>query len=104
LEKLESKFTNNDGDGDKISSSLSSSDNNLSPTDTSKSMTTVDVKSDDELQPMWKEMESRVVRRKPRTVSESGGRTGRMNIRKTDEEVWLQEGLYDDHDTNAESK
>lgn len=53
------------------------------------------VQNEEDLQPMWKEMESRVTRRKPRTVAEMGGKTGRRNVRKTDEEMWLQEGLYD---------
>jgi hypothetical protein len=56
----------------------------------------VQVDNDEELQPTWKEMEGRVVRRRPRTVEEMGGRTGRINVRKTDEEIWLQEGLYND--------
>lgn len=55
----------------------------------------MDIHTDDELQPMWKEMEGRVVRRKPRTAAQLGGRTGRVNVRKTDEEVWLEKGLYD---------
>ena len=52
------------------------------------------IQDDQELQPMWKEMESRVTRRKPRTLRDTGGRIGRMNIRRTDEDIWLQEGLY----------
>ena len=59
--------------------------------------TTMDVQSEDELQPMWKEMEGRVTRRKLRTILETGGKTGRCNIRKTDEEYWLQGGLYNDN-------
>jgi hypothetical protein len=54
------------------------------------------VDNDDDLQPMWKSMESRVTRRRPRTVEEIGGRTGRTNVKKTDEDLWLREGLYDD--------
>lgn len=52
------------------------------------------VENDEDLQPMWKEMEGRVTRRRSRTISENGGRTGRENIRQTDEEYWLREGLY----------
>jgi hypothetical protein len=90
LDKLENKFKNHD-----------EADRDVDiDTDTVQSTTDAttmrEVQSEDELQPMWKEMEGRVVRRKPRTIVESGGKTGRMNIRKTDEEVWLQEGLYDD--------
>lgn len=38
---------------------------------------------------------SRVTKRRPLTAAQRGGRTGRMNVRKTDEEIWLKEGLYD---------
>eukprot|EP00527_Entomoneis_sp_CCMP2396_P007134 CAMPEP_0198143300 /NCGR_PEP_ID=MMETSP1443-20131203/6273_1 /TAXON_ID=186043 /ORGANISM="Entomoneis sp., Strain CCMP2396" /LENGTH=149 /DNA_ID=CAMNT_0043806519 /DNA_START=97 /DNA_END=542 /DNA_ORIENTATION=- len=51
------------------------------------------IQHDEELQPMWKNMESRVRGRKPRTKAENGGKTGRQNIKKTDEELWLIEGL-----------
>ena len=57
---------------------------------------TQNVDSDEDLQQMWKEMESRVTRRRPRTLRDTKGKTGRENIRKTDEEMWLQEGLYPD--------
>lgn len=57
------------------------------------------VDNDEDLQPMWKEMEGRVTRRRPRTVEEMGGRTGRTNVKKTDEEMWLQEGLYNNKDS-----
>ena len=103
LEKLEQKFVvENQTNGDDSSSStvISSASASASTTDTSKSTTVIDVRSDEELQPMWKEMESRVARRKPRTLRQTGGRTGRVNIRKTDEEVWLQQGLYDNDDGN----
>jgi len=52
------------------------------------------IESEEDLQPMWKEMEGRVTRRKLRTLAETGGKSGRMNIKKTDEDVWLEEGLY----------
>lgn len=55
------------------------------------------VDSDEELQQMWKEMESRVTKRRPRTLRDTKGKTGRENVRKTDEEMWLQEGLYPDN-------
>jgi len=54
------------------------------------------VESEDDVQPMWKEMESRVTKRRPLTKAQRGGRVGRINVRKTDEEIWLQEGLYDE--------
>jgi hypothetical protein len=50
---------------------------------------------DDDLQPMWKDMERRVTRRKPVTIQQAGPKVGRRNVRPTDEEAWLQAGLYD---------
>jgi hypothetical protein len=55
------------------------------------------IKSDDEVQPMWREMESRVLRRKSVTMAEAltkGMKTGRRNIRNTDEDIWMDAGLY----------
>mmetsp|Transcript_18217 Transcript_18217/g.21874 ORF Transcript_18217/g.21874 Transcript_18217/m.21874 type:complete len:138 (-) Transcript_18217:56-469(-) len=49
----------------------------------------------EDVQPMWKEMESRVTKRRTLTLAQRGGKSGRMNIRKTEEEAWLQAGLYD---------
>ena len=57
---------------------------------------TNNIESDEELQPMWKDMESRVTKRRSRTLADTGGKTGRSNIRKTDEEAWLQAGMYDE--------
>ena len=56
------------------------------------------IDSEDELQEMWRQMESRVKNRRPRTLRDTGGKTGRVNVKKTDEEIWLREGLYDDPD------
>jgi hypothetical protein len=55
-----------------------------------------EIESDEELQPEWSAMESRVTNRRSRTLKETGGKSGRINVRKTDEDIWLQEGLYDD--------
>jgi hypothetical protein len=57
------------------------------------------ITSDDEVQQTWKDMESRVVRRRTMDLSEAkakGKKVGRRNVRKTDEEVWLDAGLYDE--------
>lgn len=54
------------------------------------------IEKEEELQPMWKNMESRVRNRRPQTLADTKGKTGRQNIKKTDEEMWLQEGLYND--------
>eukprot|EP01083_Nonionella_stella_P062727 163103_1 len=59
----------------------------------------LDIRSDDEVQQMWKDMESRVTKRPTMTISQAalkGKKAGRSNVRKTDEEAWLQAGLYDD--------
>jgi hypothetical protein len=56
----------------------------------------IEVKDEEDLQPTWKAMESRVTRRQSRTKAEMGGKTGRSNVRSTDEEMWLQGGLYDE--------
>lgn len=61
----------------------------------------VKVENEEDLQPMWKEMEGRVTRRRPRTVEEMGGKTGRVNVRNTDEEMWLREGLYDEKEPKS---
>jgi hypothetical protein len=60
----------------------------------------VKIESDEELQPMWKGMESRVSNRRSRTIAEMGGKTGRTNIKNTDEELWLQGGLYDNDEAS----
>jgi hypothetical protein len=55
-----------------------------------------EVNKDDELQSHWKAMEGRVVRRKPISKESAAGKVGRRNIRRTDEEIWEQNGVYDD--------
>lgn len=59
----------------------------------------IDISSDFEIQPMWKDMESRVVRRRSIAISEAlqkGKKLGRRNVGKTDEDAWLKAGLYED--------
>ncbi|KAL7552516.1 hypothetical protein ACHAWF_015765 [Thalassiosira exigua] len=50
----------------------------------------------EDVQPMWKEMESRVTRRRSMTLEQRGGISGRRNVRKSDEDMWLEAGVYDD--------
>mmetsp|Transcript_22987 Transcript_22987/g.48939 ORF Transcript_22987/g.48939 Transcript_22987/m.48939 type:complete len:176 (-) Transcript_22987:259-786(-) len=69
-----------------------------------KQLEAMSIESEEELQPMWKEMEGRVTRRKLRTLADTGGKSGRMNIKKTDEDVWLQEGLYSTKDEDETKK
>jgi len=47
-----------------------------------------------EVQQMWKDMESRVTRRRVRTLEEAGVKVGRRNVRRTDEDEWLEAGVY----------
>ena len=54
----------------------------------------LDVQSEEDLQPMWKDMEKRLRNRRPRSTNESRGLSGRQNVKRTDEEFWLDEGLY----------
>jgi hypothetical protein len=65
------------------------------------------ITNDDEVQPMWRDMESRVLRRKSVTMAEAltkGMKIGRRNIRNTDEDVWLDAGLYHNHNENTNSE
>lgn len=91
-----------DGKDDKISSSPSTGmewrKTQLNKLEKKFTEPSVIVENDEDLQPMWREMEGRVSRRRPRTVQEMGGRTGRINVKRTDEEYWLKEGLYSDED------
>ena len=67
-----------------------------------------EVRSDEDLQDMWKEMESRVTRRRmPMTLGEAaanGKPVGRSNVRRTDEEVWLEAGVYSSDKSDSSSK
>lgn len=51
------------------------------------------IQNDDDLQPMWQAMERRVKNR-PLPRNEEG-KSGRANIKKTEEDIWLEQGLYD---------
>jgi iron uptake system EfeUOB component EfeO/EfeM len=59
------------------------------------------IQSDVELQPEWKAMESRVTKRRTLTVEERQGKTGRTNIRRTEEDVWMENGLYSSDDKKS---
>jgi hypothetical protein len=61
----------------------------------------MEINTYEEVQQMWKDMESRVTRRRTMTLSEAkinGKVVGRKNLRKTDEEAWLEAGLYHKED------
>ena len=86
LDKLERKFDGNDPaqNAPKMSGSAVG----------------VVIDHEEDLQPMWQQMERRVKHRTPRTLEERGGHSGRQNIKKTDEDLWLQAGLYHHNDNN----
>jgi hypothetical protein len=54
------------------------------------------IEDEGSLQPTWKAMEARVKNRRPLTREQRGGKAGRVNIKRTDEEIWLAAGLYDE--------
>ncbi|KAL3775447.1 hypothetical protein HJC23_006533 [Cyclotella cryptica] len=58
----------------------------------------------EDVQPMWKEMESRVTRRRSLTLEQRGGMSGRRNVRRSDEDVWLEAGVYDGGTEDVEAK
>lgn len=62
------------------------------------------IETSSELQSMWRALESRVTRRRSLTTEERKGVVGRRNIKRTDEDVWLEEGLYDDAQDDTKEK
>lgn len=58
----------------------------------------------EDVQPMWKEMESRVTRRRSLTLQQRGGVSGRRNVRRSDEDVWLEAGVYDSEKPGKEKE
>ena len=89
--KLEDKFNNNN---ENESKHTSSSKQQLEP---------LNIDNYDDVQPMWKEMESRVTRRRSLTLEQRGGVSGRRNVRKSEEDYWAQAGVYDGKKTPPSS-
>ncbi|GMI00182.1 hypothetical protein TrVE_jg8504 [Triparma verrucosa] len=54
---------------------------------------------DFEVQDEWLAMERRTKNRRLVRLDEAGEKLGRQNVKKTDEEYWLQAGVYDEGDT-----
>jgi hypothetical protein len=81
LEKLESRLS------EKPSTASSSWSSTLPPP--------LQIGSDEELQQTWRDLESRIRNRRPLSLQDRRGVSGRSNVRRTDEDVWLEEGLYD---------
>ncbi len=91
LSKVTQKFDEHQNDG---------SDENLRKDDVDKEEKTI-INSDDDLQPMWRAMESRVLNKRTMTIEEAKRKqkpVGRRGLRRTDEEAWLEAGLYDNGD------
>lgn len=99
IDKLESKFAPT-GDAENDRSDNGSKDTTIvKGNEDDKDVDSdapLEIKSDEDLQPMWKNLESRVTRRRSFTAAQrEPGKIGRRNIRKSEEDVWLQSGLYD---------
>ena len=62
------------------------------------------IESYEDVQPMWKEMESRVTKRRSLTLEDRKGVSGRRNVRKSDEDVWLSAGVYDESSSEDSGK
>jgi len=85
--KIEDKFQSQE-DQNKVSEN----NDKQSSTQQLKPLT---IDKDEDVQPMWREMESRVTKRRSLTLEQRGGVSGRRNVRKSDEDVWLAAGVYD---------
>jgi hypothetical protein len=88
--KLEDKFNNNN-------------DNESKHTSSKQQLEPLNIDNYDDVQPMWKEMESRVTRRRSLTLEQRGGVSGRRNVRKSEEDYWQQAGVYDGKKTPPSS-
>ncbi|KAL7444056.1 hypothetical protein ACHAXM_009271, partial [Skeletonema potamos] len=91
--KIEDKF-NSDND----------ESNRILYTDTKK-LEPLNIDNYEDVQPMWKEMESRVTRRRSLTLEQlkqRGGVSGRRNIRKSEEDYWERAGVYDIEETSTD--
>ena len=89
--KIEDKFNNNEC-------------NQPSSTDTQhlEPLEPLNIDSYEDVQPMWKQMESRVTKRRSLTLQQlkqRGGISGRQNIRKSEEDFWEKAGVYDKEET-----
>lgn len=88
--KLEDKFNNNN-------------ENESKHTSSKQQLEPLNIDNYDDVQPMWKEMESRVTRRRSLTLEQRGGVSGRRNVRKSEEDYWGEAGVYDEKKTPPSS-
>ena len=97
LSKLSDKFNDDDESGE---SQSVKKDKELDIID-NKMNEPSQINNDEEVQQMWKDMENRVTRRRSITLSEAkmkGKSVGKNNIRRTDEEAWLEAGVYQEEE------
>ena len=79
---------------DKFNPQMEEDQNNAKQSSTQQ-LKPLTIDKDEDVQPMWREMESRVTKRRSLTLEQRGGVSGRRNVRKSDEDVWLAAGVYD---------
>jgi hypothetical protein len=86
---------------DRLEQSFSNSTNNNNSQ--KKEDVVMEPGDDDVVQPMWRAMERRVLQRKSLTAEQRGcnSKIGRKNIKFTDEDTWLEAGLYNYKETNS---
>ena len=73
--------------------------NKTSSTTDTQNLEPLNIDDYEDVQPMWKAMESRVTQRRSLTLEQlkrRGGVSGRRNIRKSEEDYWVKAGVYDD--------
>jgi len=98
---IEDKFQSN-----KDTTNTTNTSTNCNESDTNQSTKSdepLSIESYEDVQPMWKEMESRVTKRRSLTLDERKGVSGRRNVRKSDEDVWLANGVYDDESSSEDN-
>jgi len=109
--KIEDKFPSEGEDGN---ATTSEEENGINATTTAAAAAAasstkqqsdpLNIDNYEDVQPMWKEMESRVTRRRSLTLEERGGLSGRRNVRKSEEDMWLEAGVYEDSDDESLKK
>jgi hypothetical protein len=104
LDLLEQKFHPHKAAASAATKFLRTEEEDDDEDESSGGSATTRIQHDDDLQPMWKNMESRVKNRRTRSLEESQGRSGRENVKSTDEEEWLRAGLYNTNSNNGNAK
>ena len=104
-QKLEDKFNDSTKDDDEENDDDTDIQMKSTSSSSTKQQQPLSIDRYEDVQPMWKEMESRVTKRRSLTLQDRGGVSGRRNVRKSDEDVWLEAGVYnsDIDDDNDDS-